>query len=96
MIRRKLLGITLLGLGGGFGSAAQARPSQCPEAASGLKYEYYMDTDKKWRWRLWSRNGNIIADSGQGYDSKQGLDKGILLVKASFNAPVVPESPTAE
>ncbi len=96
MIRRKLLGMTLLGLGGGVASVAHARPSLCPEAASGLKYEYYIDTKKKWRWRLWSRNGKIIADSGQGYDSRQGLEKGILLVKASFKAPVVPESPTAE
>lgn len=27
----------------------------------------YRDVPGKWRWRLWNRNGKIMADSGQGY-----------------------------
>jgi len=38
-------------------------------------YEYtgdlYVDKAKKWRWRLWARNGRLVADSGKGYRRKQ-------------------------
>ncbi len=34
--------------------------------------EIYEDSAGKWRWRLVVKNGNCIADSGQGYSSKQG------------------------
>ncbi len=37
-------------------------------------------------------NGNIIADSGEGYTSKQGAKRGIESVKKSApDAPVVTE-----
>lgn len=34
------------------------------------KFEVYKALDG-WRWRLKSRNGRIIADSGQAYSSKR-------------------------
>ena len=35
---------------------------------SGVKgVEVYRDTAGEWRWRLWASNGNVIADSGEGY-----------------------------
>jgi len=41
-------------------------------------FELYRDTAGKYRWRLTHRNGNVLADSGQGYASRgkarQGLD----------------------
>ncbi|WP_227356801.1 HVO_2922 family protein [Haladaptatus salinisoli] len=48
-------------------------------------FELYQDTAGEWRWRLVVSNGNIIADSGEGYKSKQGAKRGIRSVKN--NAP---------
>lgn len=44
------------------------------------KFEIYQDAEDKWRWRLKSANGDIIADSGQGYERKEDCDAGIALV----------------
>ena len=51
-------------------------------------FELYEDRAGEWRWRLVHANGNIIADSGQGYSSKQGAKRGIESVKT--NAPDAP------
>lgn len=48
-------------------------------------FELYRDSSGEWRWRLVVSNGNIIADSGEGYKSKQGAKRGIESVKK--NAP---------
>lgn len=48
-------------------------------------FEVYEDAAGEWRWRLVAPNGNIIADSGEGYVSKQGAKRGIQSVKT--NAP---------
>jgi len=48
-------------------------------------FECYEDTAGQWRWRLVHRNGNIIADSGEGYATKQKAKQGIESVKQ--NAP---------
>ncbi|WP_458210808.1 HVO_2922 family protein [Haladaptatus sp. NG-SE-30] len=44
-------------------------------------FEVYQDKAGEWRWRLVVPNGNIIADSGEGYSSKQGAKRGIESVK---------------
>jgi uncharacterized protein YegP (UPF0339 family) len=44
-------------------------------------FEVYRDNADEWRWRLVASNGNIIADSGEGYNSKQGVQRGIESVK---------------
>ncbi|SIR64739.1 hypothetical protein SAMN05421858_3103 [Haladaptatus litoreus] len=46
-------------------------------------FELYQDAADEWRWRLVASNGNIIADSGEGYASKQGAQRGIRSVKTS-------------
>ena len=46
-------------------------------------FELYQDNAGEWRWRLVVANGNIIADSGEGYTSKQGAKRGIESVKNS-------------
>ncbi|WP_233274779.1 HVO_2922 family protein [Haladaptatus cibarius] len=52
-------------------------------------FELYEDHIEEWRWRLVHRNGNIIADSGEGYSSKQAARKGIKSVKRNaLGAPV--------
>jgi uncharacterized protein YegP (UPF0339 family) len=44
---------------------------------------------QEWRWRLKSANHRIVADSGEGYVSKQGCLEGIALVMGtSSNTPV--------
>ncbi|WP_435185636.1 HVO_2922 family protein [Halobellus sp. EA9] len=44
-------------------------------------FEVYQDNADEWRWRLVVSNGNIIADSGEGYASKQGVKRGIESVR---------------
>ncbi|MFC7047181.1 HVO_2922 family protein [Halobacteriaceae archaeon GCM10025711] len=46
-------------------------------------FELYQDRAAEWRWRLVASNGNIIADSAEGYASKQGAERGIQSVKDS-------------
>lgn len=53
--------------------------------SSKAKFEIYSDNAGESRWRLVHDNGNIIADSGQGYDDKSGARQGISSVKQ--NAP---------
>lgn len=50
-----------------------------------MKFVYYKDVVGEWRWNLVSSNGNIIADSGQGYKSKQSCLEGISLVQSEAN-----------
>jgi len=44
-------------------------------------FELYEDDAGEYRWRLVHSNGNIIADSGEGYASKQKARQGIRSVK---------------
>ncbi|MFA9517389.1 HVO_2922 family protein [Halopenitus sp. H-Gu1] len=59
-------------------------------------FEMYEDREGKWRWRLVHDNGNIIADGGEGYASRQKCEQGLKSVKQ--NAPdadqVTVDSPT--
>ena len=48
-------------------------------------FEVYEDSGGEWRWRLRHRNGNILADSGEGYSSRSAAENGIDSVKT--NAP---------
>ena len=44
-------------------------------------FEVYEDRAREWRWRLVHDNGNIIADSGEGYASRQKCEQGLQSVK---------------
>ncbi len=55
------------------------------EAPSAGRFEVYKDRAGEWRWRLVHRNGNIIADGGEGYSSKRNAIKGLRSVQ--HNAP---------
>ena len=48
-------------------------------------FEVYEDRADQWRWRLVHDNGNVIADSGEGYASRQKCEQGLESVKQ--NAP---------
>ena len=45
------------------------------------KFQIYQDRKGEYRWRLRARNGEIIADSNEGYSSKGNCKHGIDLVK---------------
>lgn len=51
-------------------------------------FELYKDKAGEFRWRLRHDNGNIIADSGEGYKNKADAINGIESVKE--NAPGAP------
>lgn len=55
---------------------------------SNATFEVYEDRASQWRWRLVHDNGNVIADSGEGYASRQKCEQGLESVKR--NAPDAP------
>jgi len=57
------------------------------------EFEVYPDNSrpKKWRWRLNSENGRIVADSGQGYSTKQSCLDAVDRVKANTKAATIIE-----
>ncbi|WP_280587405.1 HVO_2922 family protein [Halorubrum sp. Boch-26] len=62
------------------------RDEEAPaEGGSDAVFELFRDKGDKYRWRLVHDNGNIIADGGQGYASKQKATQGLNSVKS--NAP---------
>ncbi|MFB6160057.1 MAG: HVO_2922 family protein [Haloferacaceae archaeon] len=46
--------------------------------------EVYQDRGGQWRWRLVHRNGNIIAEGGQGYASKRNALDGVESVRENL------------
>jgi uncharacterized protein YegP (UPF0339 family) len=48
--------------------------------------------DLRWRWRLKAPNGEIIADSAEGYVSKYDCEYAIGLVQATSSATPVTEA----
>ncbi|MFB6070776.1 MAG: HVO_2922 family protein [Halanaeroarchaeum sp.] len=55
----------------------------------GSRFELYEDEAGEWRWRLRHDNGNVIADSGEGYASRQKARQGIESVKRTApDAPI--------
>ena len=52
-------------------------------------FQVYRDEADEWRWRLVHDNGNIIADSGEGYDRRQTAIQGVESVKSNaLEAPI--------
>ena len=45
------------------------------------KFQIYKDRKGEYRWRLRARNGEIIADSNEGYSSKANCKHGIDRVR---------------
>jgi len=56
-------------------------------------FEIYADAGEEWRWRLRHRNGNVLADSGEGYASRSNAVEAVTKVKA--NAPGAGEETVA-
>ena len=64
--------------------------------ASKATFERYRDSADEWRWRLRHRNGNIIADCGQGYSSKERMTQGLESVKSNAPGAHVVDTTTEE
>ncbi|GAB3412439.1 hypothetical protein GCM10027435_05140 [Haloparvum alkalitolerans] len=57
---------------------------------SRARFELYEDRAGETRWRLRHRNGNVIADSGQGYSSRQKAQQGMhSVMRNAFGAGVL-------
>ena len=59
------------------------------DGGSKATFELFEDKARKWRWRLVHHNGEIIADSGQGYASKQKAKQGLRSVKTNVRGAAV-------
>jgi uncharacterized protein YegP (UPF0339 family) len=51
------------------------------ELESQASFEFYEDSAGEYRWRLRHRNGNIIADGGEGYASKSNVKRAMNRVR---------------
>jgi uncharacterized protein YegP (UPF0339 family) len=47
------------------------------------------DKDGDWRWRALSANGRIVAESGEGYKTRQGMMKGLRAAVGVIQAALV-------
>lgn len=54
-----------------------------------MRYEIYKDHAGDWRWRLRAQNGNVVAESGEGYRHRADCENAIRLTQNSAQAPVV-------
>ncbi|MBX9934943.1 MAG: DUF1508 domain-containing protein [Methylobacterium sp.] len=54
-----------------------------------MRFELYRDSGGEWRWRLRVQNGNVIADSAEGYVRREDCEHGIAQVRQSGAASVV-------
>jgi len=77
--------------GEGYASESNARDAigrvreYAPDAdvleVGNAAFEIYEDAADEWRWRLRHRNGNVIADSGEGYASRSNAVEAVTRVK---------------
>lgn len=44
-------------------------------------FEIYQDTAGEWRWRLLHRNGNVLADGGEGYSRRGNARRAINTIR---------------
>jgi uncharacterized protein YegP (UPF0339 family) len=54
-------------------------------------FELFKDAAGEWRWRLKAPNGNILADSAEGYRRRHNAAKAIAALKR-----IVPGAPVVE
>ncbi|AEH36320.1 amphi-Trp domain-containing protein [Halopiger xanaduensis] len=48
---------------------------QAPSSGRTSRFEVYQDRADEWRWRLVHWNGNIVADSGEGYTTRSNAKR---------------------
>jgi len=45
------------------------------------KFEIYKDATREFRWRFQANNGQILAESNEGYNNRANCLHGIILIK---------------
>jgi len=55
-----------------------------------VKFTVYKDAKGEWRWRLKARNGNIVADSGEGYARKGGAVTAVSKLRSNLKTRDIP------
>ena len=45
-----------------------------------MKIEKYRDDNDEYRWRIVAANGNIMADSAEGYKNKADRDSALIAI----------------
>jgi uncharacterized protein YegP (UPF0339 family) len=53
-----------------------------------MRFELYREAKGDWRWRLRTRNGDVVADSAAGYRNREDCERGIAIVKACSLSPI--------
>lgn len=53
-------------------------------------FETYEDKTEKWRWRLISDNGGVVASSNESFDSKYNAERAARRVKELATVATVP------
>jgi len=56
-----------------------------------MKFEIYTDKAGEFRWRLLSRNGKIVAESGESYQKKTALKRAIKSIQEKAGVATVVE-----
>ncbi len=56
-----------------------------------MKYIVFKDEDGQWRWQHTSAQGEVIASSGEGYESRDDCLAAIQIIKSSSEDPVIIE-----
>ncbi|MGH7575887.1 MAG: YegP family protein [Longimicrobiales bacterium] len=46
------------------------------------EFEIYQDASDEYRWRFRANNGEIVADSAEGYANRRDCERGIEIVKS--------------
>ena len=54
-----------------------------------MRFELYRDAIGHWRWRLRATNGEVVADSAEGYARRADCEHGIALVRGAGDASTV-------
>lgn len=74
------------------GGLSECFDRQVKMSKANMKFYIYKDARGEHRWKLKSRTGRIVADSSEGYKTKQGVKRAITSIKAeirTFDVPVV-------
>ncbi|MFC4543988.1 YegP family protein [Halosolutus amylolyticus] len=56
------------------------------------RFEVYQDRADEWRWRLVHWNGNILADSGEGYTSRSNAKRAVRGVMRAVPTATIEET----
>lgn len=53
-----------------------------------MHFKIYQDTRREWRWRLVAANNRTLADSAEGYTSKQSCLHALGLIRGQNSTPI--------